>query len=67
VTSEEYIKYMTLCTAVFLASLPLALLTSKGKGEGIVHPRTGHEGPEGEKRYSCTPSLTSALDEVWFY
>jgi len=20
----------------------------KGKGEGKVHPRTGHEGPEGE-------------------
>jgi hypothetical protein len=30
----------------------------KGKG----HPRTGHEGPEGEYRYSCTLSLTSALD-----
>jgi len=26
-----------------------------------VHPRTGHEGPEGEK-YSSTLSLTSALD-----
>jgi hypothetical protein len=28
-----------------------------------VHPATGHEGPEGEKRYSCTLSLTSALDD----
>ena len=27
-----------------------------------VHPRTGHEGPEGEQRYSSTLSLTSALD-----
>ena len=27
-----------------------------------VYPRTGHEGPEGEKRYSSTLSLTSALD-----
>ena len=27
-----------------------------------VHPRTGHEGPEGEYKYSCTLSLTSALD-----
>jgi hypothetical protein len=26
-----------------------------------VYPRTGHEGPEGEKRYSSTLSLTSAL------
>jgi hypothetical protein len=29
-----------------------------------VHPRRGHEGPEGEKRYSSTLSLTLALDEV---
>jgi hypothetical protein len=26
------------------------------------HPRTGHEGPEGEWRYSSTLSLASALD-----
>jgi len=26
-----------------------------------VHPITGHEGPEGEKRYSSTLFLTSAL------
>ena len=32
------------------------------KGKGKVHPRTVHEGPEGEKRYSATRSLTSALD-----
>jgi hypothetical protein len=32
----------------------------KGKGKGL--PRTGHEGPEGEWRYSSTLSLTSALD-----
>ena len=31
---------------------------SKGK----VHPRTGHEGPEGEYRYSSTLSLTSGLE-----
>ena len=30
----------------------------KGKG----HPRIGHEGPEGECRYSSTLSLISALD-----
>jgi hypothetical protein len=33
------------------------------KGKGKVLPRTGHEGPEGELRYSSTLSLTSALDE----
>jgi hypothetical protein len=27
-----------------------------------VHLRTGHEGPEGEERYSSILSLTSALD-----
>jgi hypothetical protein len=31
--------------------------------KGKVHPGTGHEGPEGEKRYSSTLSLTSALGE----
>ena len=34
------------------------------QGKGKAHPRTGHEGPEGEKRYSCTLSFTSALDGV---
>ena len=29
-----------------------------------VHPRTRHEGPEWEKIYSSTPSLTSAIDGV---
>jgi hypothetical protein len=29
---------------------------------GKALPRTGHEGPEGEYRYSSTLSLTSALD-----
>jgi hypothetical protein len=27
-----------------------------------AHPKTGHEGPEGEYRYSYTLSLTSALE-----
>jgi hypothetical protein len=35
----------------------------KGKVKGKGHPRTGHEGPEREQRYSSTLSLTSALDE----
>ena len=34
------------------------------KGKGKVHPKTGHEGQEGEWRCSCTLSLTSALDGV---
>jgi hypothetical protein len=39
----------------------LALLQHKGKGKGKVHLRTGHDGPGGEERYSCTLSLTLAL------
>ena len=34
------------------------------KFKGTVHPRTGHEGPEGEQKYSSTLSLTLALDGV---
>jgi hypothetical protein len=34
------------------------------KGKGKVLPRTDHEGPEGELRYSSTLSLTSVLDRV---
>jgi len=30
--------------------------------KGKFHPRTGHEGPEGEQRYSSTLSSTLALD-----
>ena len=35
----------------------------KVRGKGKVHPRTGHESPEGEK-CSSTLSLTFALDRV---
>ena len=35
----------------------------KGTVKGKVRPTTGHEGPEGEERYSASLSLTSALDE----
>jgi len=38
------------------------LYKCEGKGKDKVYPRTGHEGPEGEKRYSIILSLTSALD-----
>jgi len=33
------------------------------KGKSKVHPKTGHEGPDGEYMYSSTLSLTSALNE----
>jgi len=34
------------------------------KVRGKVHPVKGHEDPKGVDRYSCTLSLTSALDGV---
>jgi len=34
----------------------------KGRSKGRFHPRTGHEGLEGEQRYRYTLSLTSELD-----
>ena len=37
------------------------LCNNQIEGKGKAHPKTGHEGPEGEWRYSCTFSLTSAL------
>jgi hypothetical protein len=39
-----------------------SLVKGKGIGKGKIYPRTGHEGPEGEKRYSSSHSLTLALD-----
>jgi hypothetical protein len=32
----------------------------EGKSKGKVHPRTGHEGSEGEQMYSSTLPSTSA-------
>jgi hypothetical protein len=43
----------------------LILISDKGNGKGKGHPRTGHEGPKGEKRYRSTLSLTSQLDWGW--
>jgi hypothetical protein len=39
-------------------------LKVKVKVKGKVYSRTGHEGPEGEYRYSSTLSLTSGLSGV---
>ena len=44
-------------------SYPSSVRIENGKGK--VRPRTGHEGPELEKRYGFTLSLTSAIDGGW--
>ena len=42
-------------------SNPFAI-SSPTLSSGKLHPRTGHEGPEVEWKYSSTLSLTSALE-----
>jgi hypothetical protein len=42
--------------------IPAAAVGSVTEVKPKVQPRTGHEGPQGEWRYSSTLSLTSALD-----
>ena len=48
------------CTPSYTARAWKYDRTYKGKGKG--HPRTGHEGPEGERMYSSTLPSSSALD-----
>jgi hypothetical protein len=52
---EMWLSVELLSSKVGLCSIELVV---KGKDR----PRTGHEGPEEEKRYSFTLSLASALD-----
>ena len=40
----------------------IAIKVKVTKGKGKVHPRAGHEGPEGEQMYNFTLLLTSVLD-----
>ena len=57
---EEYIKLF--CKGWLCFYIQHITQWDKGKGKG--HPVTGHEGPEGEQRYSSTLPSTSALDGV---
>ena len=55
----------TLCkTNRSIAFLMQNSASEKEIKKGKVRPRTDHEGPEGEQRYSSTLSLTSALDGI---
>jgi len=59
------VKTSSVWTASYLFEKEVInVLYCKGKGKGTVHPRTGHEGPEGEYRYSSILSLTSVLGGV---
>jgi hypothetical protein len=48
----------------FESKIETTTVYARDKKKGTVHPRTGHEGPEGEQRYSSTLSLTSALGRM---
>ena len=53
--------FLTITLSPYFLSLLLPIFNVlKGK----FQPTTGHESPEREYRYSSTPSLTSALDEM---
>jgi len=61
---ENTFRQSQLCLCYFVSTTYFGfcgeLKHVKGKGKG--HPKTGHEGPRGEWRYSSILSLTSALD-----
>jgi hypothetical protein len=44
--------------------LYVSRLRVKDRSKRKIHLRKGHEGPKGKYRYSCTLSLTSALEGV---
>ena len=60
VGSYCYYKMWTDAILGILNSCAILLFGKRSKGN--VHPRTGHEGPEGEYGYHCTLSVTLALD-----
>jgi len=59
--SEIWSKNILAFMRSTLNSCPILMKLNVGKGK--ARPITGHEGPEGEQRYSSV-SLTSALDGV---
>jgi hypothetical protein len=58
---KRFISKFKCCNPIYVCEERFQFM-NQGKGKGKVHPRTGHEGPDLEKRYSSTMSLTSALD-----
>ena len=58
VSSDEKVKQILTSNSTEQKST--LALPEKGKGKGKVHHRSGHEGPDGEQKYSFTLSVTSA-------
>ena len=66
VKSVYYLTEYAICNLVHQLKCIIEILQyMMVKIEGKVHPRTGHEGPEGKKTYGSTLSLTMALDGGW--
>ena len=57
--------YFTWSDTYFIRLETLLINHPSYKDKRKVHPRTGHEGPEGEYMYSSTLTLTSALGGGW--
>ena len=55
----------TSCLVTIETTQSLLLSKDRTKGKGKVHPKTGNDGPEVEKLYSSTLSLTLALIGGW--
>jgi hypothetical protein len=58
--ADTYVTHITI--VIRKTREPKLPVETAVKGKGKVHPITGHEGPEGEQRYSSTLSLTSKVD-----
>jgi hypothetical protein len=65
VMNRPNMLHFPLCLqACMFSYLKFFAFYNNGKGKGKVRPRTVHEGPIREYRYSSTLSLTSVLDGV---
>jgi hypothetical protein len=60
----SYNRVVTTRAANFTITNSVTYIQCKVKGKGKCHPKTGHEGPEEEKRFRPTLSLASVLDGV---
>ena len=58
------VRYLFYTIGDLTCQSPLVPYSHEVEGKDEGHPRTSEEGPEGELKYSSSPSLTSALDGV---
>jgi hypothetical protein len=61
-TFSSYVLQHSKVLYIFFTCVQTVRTKFFSKGKGKIHPRTDHEGPEGEWTYNSTLPLTSALD-----